>query len=174
MWKSNNVISCQNFTGSQLHQCIEEKSYTTNDIFPKSIISSNEVFTNLHSNQTIRATPFYISFNHGLPKSFHLESDMISQNRDLSLNLYISQNLSSFIYFMDPKLQFESLNPDTIPMATLTLKSNTGQIFYYLKVKWNDCDIMCYHLSSRQLGMSSWTKTIDLAIPILNIILASV
>ena len=143
MWKLNNVMSCQNLTGNQLHHCIEEKSYTTNDIFPKSINNSNEVFTTSHLNQTITATSFYFSFNNGLPKYFHLDSDIISQNRELSLNLHISQNLTSFINIVDPKLQFQSLNPETIPQAKLTLKQNTGHYIYYLKVKWKTCTQLC-------------------------------
>ena len=135
MWKINNVESCLNLTGIQLHQCIEEKSYTTNDIFPLSINNSNQVYTTEYLNQTIKANSFYFSFNNGLPKYFHLDSGIISQNRELSLTLHIRQNLTSFINIMDPKLQFQSLNPETIPQAKLTFKKNTGHVICYLKVK---------------------------------------
>ena len=144
MWKINNVESCQNLTGIQLHQCIEEKSYTTNDIFPLSINNSNEVYTTEYLNQTIKANSFYFSFNNGLPKYFHLDSGIISQNSELSLNLHIRQNLTSFIKIMDPKLQFQSLNPETIPQAKLTLKQNTGHVICYLKVKLKTCTMSSY------------------------------
>ena len=135
-WKYENM-SCINFAGEELHKCLETKAYSTQDIFYLTVNNTQALLTTIHTNQTITAKPVFLSMRTGLPQSLQLEPGVISQDVQLSLHLTMRDNISSFVTLTDPKLQFDSINPDAIPKAQLRL-NHKQQIMVYLKVRLSD------------------------------------
>ena len=124
---------CLNLTGQALYKCIEERAHSVNDLFNQS--EANDKYFNIsNSSGPIRANPFYLGVDHGLPHSLQIESGVINLSVRTSLHLAINANITSTIMITDPKLQFAAFNPDAIPKTKLTLEQNKGLIAAYLKV----------------------------------------
>ena len=132
-WKYENN-SCINSAGEELHKCLETKAYTTHDIFYLTVNNTQAVLTTNHTNQTVTAKPVFLSMMTGLPQSLQLEPGVISQDVQLSLHLAMRDNISSFVTLTDPKLQFDSINPDAVPKAKIRLDQRPEILIVYLKV----------------------------------------
>ena len=132
-WKFDHY-SCLNLTGEEISNCIEEAAYSTHDIFYLTVNNTQAVLTTNHTNQTITAKPVFLSMMTGLPQSLQLEPGVISQDVQLSLHLTMRDNINSFVTLTDPKLQFDSINPDAIPKAKMKLDQKQVFLFVYLKV----------------------------------------
>ena len=132
-WKFDHY-SCLNLTGEELANCLEEAAYTTHDIFYLTVNNTQAVLTTNHTNQTITAKPVFLSMRTGLPQSLQLEPGVISQDVQLSLHLAMRDNISSFVTLTDPKLQFDSINPDAVPKATIRLDQRQEILIVYLQV----------------------------------------
>ena len=127
--------SCFNLTGGELYKCIEDRAFSINDIF--NLSEANCKYFNIStSSKQVRANPFYLGVDHGLPHSLQIESGVITLSVRTSLHLAINTNITSTIMITDPKLQFAAFNPDAIPKTKLTLEQNKGLIAAYLKVGW--------------------------------------
>ena len=116
-----------------MYKCIEERAHSVNDLFNQS--EANDKYFNIStSSNQVKAKPFYLGVEHGLPHSLQIESGVINLSVWTSLHLAINANITSTIMITDPKLQFAAFNPEAIPKTKLTLEQNKGMIVAYLKV----------------------------------------
>ena len=89
--------------------------------------------TNLRSNNSVKVTPFFRNFYHGLSQSLQLDYGVITNHYNSTV--FVEVKIRSFILITDSKIQYEGLNPaDAIPKTRMMLQPNGGQIVAYLKV----------------------------------------
>ena len=132
-WKSE-VKRCINKTSHKLHQCIKDSAYPAEEIFQLKQNAKPNI-TNLRSNNSVKVTPFFRNFYHGLSQSLQLDHGVIT-NHYVS-TVFVEVKIRSFIMVTDSKIQYEGLNPaGSIPKTMMMLKPNEGQILAYLKVQF--------------------------------------
>ena len=106
------AYQCFNFTGELMIKCVENGSYSSDEIFVDSKMSKN-------------VQTFFTDGPSGLVHSFHAK---------MKHNIKLNPNMTYRMIIVDKKLELTSLNPDIFPRSILMLKQNTGHIIIYLKV----------------------------------------
>ena len=122
-WKLNKTFCASGKTGEQLKQCIKEMAYSSNDIL--------EI-----SNNGFRVKTYFESTYHALCHTIEIGYSNSSDN--LVFSMTFKNNLSFYLQFKDPKLQFLSLSSETVPRTMQTVRPNIGFIYAHLKVNYLD------------------------------------
>ena len=117
-WKSLNKSSCTiERTGKQFFECLEDKAYSSKDILQ----------TIFHP--YVEATKHFESVFHGFSQSLEIKRDISSEYLSIPL-----MNVSVYALLRDPKLQFMTASSETMKRTLLTVESNMGVLYVYLKV----------------------------------------
>ena len=116
---------CENNTGESFVQCMEEISYSTEDI-----INNND------ANDVLNVKSVYTTNWDGIVQSVEIFKETaitydFSTTNTLVLNN--DNNISYLIYIMDKKLEFVTGSPVIIPRSMIILKHKAGETFLYLK-----------------------------------------
>ena len=107
-------------SGIKYIQCLEEMSYSENDIF------AHDIF---------RASTIYAGWKEGLVQSLDLDIGNITNNFYTTMEISLNTNLSYQLLIMDPKIQIFSEIPNIYPITRLSLpKQYDGALQLYLKV----------------------------------------
>ena len=117
-----NETDCIHKIGEQFIQCLEERSFSTDDIFP------------VGRRGPWNASHFYADDIRGLVQSVNIDTGVISKSVAGTLSMEINSNLSYFIRITDPKLQFTTTNIDTVPRTEITLENKAVVVNFVLKV----------------------------------------
>ena len=111
---------CSNTSGEQFIDCLAGASYSVNDIM-----------TTTHDKDFLNFTSVFMNEWDAIVQSLRMKEEYMSHMYSLKLSL--NKNLSYFIYFSDPKLQFIISSPHAFPRSKLTVKERTN-VFSYLKL----------------------------------------
>ena len=122
-WKLNKTFCASGKTGEQLKQCIKEMAYSSDDILEM-------------SNNGFRVKTYFESTYHALCHTIEIGYSNSSDN--LVFSMTFKNNLSFYLQFKDPKLQFLSLSSETVPRTMQTVNPNIGFIYAHLKVNYLD------------------------------------
>ena len=117
---SKNEIPCKNEYGGKFIQCIEERAFTTEEIFPK---------TRKH----YEVKQFYSDYIYGLVQSVDIRPGVISKKQTKTLAIKMNRNMSYHIQFHDSNLKFYKAIPDTLPRSTLHLNEHAGAFMLFLQ-----------------------------------------
>ena len=82
----------------------------------------------------LKIKPFLGDLWNGLIYSLNLDAKMITHKGGTTVTLSLNPNISYRMRITDPKLQFLSANPDTIPRSLVRIGHNAGIAVVYLKV----------------------------------------
>ena len=121
-FKMGNETECIHKIGEQFIQCLEERSFSTDDIFP------------VERRRQWNASHFYADDIRGLVQSVNIDTGVISKSVAGTLSMEINSNLSYFIRITDPKLQFTTTNIDTVPRTEIPLENKAVVVNFLLKV----------------------------------------
>ena len=132
-FKSLNYTLCKEYNGEQFIHCIEEETYSLNDVNMTTTTTANNYMI---SNNVVRVKSFFVDLHwHGIAQSMELKTGVITEEIPRSLQLILNNSLSYKIRVMDPKLQIPlSDNPDSMPRIIFRKQKNTTALFVYLKV----------------------------------------
>ena len=124
-WKSH----CLNKTGILFVKCIEAIAFSTTET-----ITVYHDFT-LSSNYSTKIRLFFANNWSGLVLSPQLKDGMMTKTSGSTVSLELNPSLTYRIRVTDPKLEFLSTNPDSIPRSALKLRHNSGFVVVYMKVE---------------------------------------
>ena len=111
---------CKETNGKQFIECMENRAFSIDDIFPFEKSSFNTI-------------PYYADDTIGLVHSVKIDSGVISKNQASTLAIKLSQNISYFLVLADPKLQSTSNSLELVPRTIIILKENAGLVTFILK-----------------------------------------
>ena len=117
---------CFNITGEQLFKCVEDFTYSEKEI----IISIDNKIN--HSKRLTIIKPFVSNYWDAI--ALRLEEGMMSSASGRTVTISFNPNLSYRIRVIDPKLEFISTNPSTIPRSKVKLEQRAGIKVMFLKV----------------------------------------
>ena len=121
-WKVED--GCEELSGEEYIQCIEEIAYTKEDIF------TDFAFEGLNANT------FFVGWMEGLVQSLNVDKGMISHELYSTMAISFNNSLSYQIVIMDPKIQIFSEIPQTYPITRVSLMNQyVGALQVYLKVQ---------------------------------------
>ena len=121
-FKMGNETECIHKIGEHFIQCLEERSFSTDDIFP------------VGRRGPWNASYFYADDICGLVQSVNIDTGVISKSIAGTLSMEMNSNISYFIRITDPKLQFTTTNIDTVPRTEITLENKAVVVNFLLKV----------------------------------------
>ena len=132
-WKLDEALCKSEETGESFVNCINEKAYSTADIFTST--SEKDVFTST-LNHAFKASYSYTDETTGPYQVLNISAGSISNKayRLDSLQIRLNPNISYYVVFTDPKLNFLVSSPDTIPRTLISLKQHAGELWPHLKV----------------------------------------
>ena len=120
-FKRANYTNCTKTNGEKLIQCVEENTFTGKETF----IGQLKHFD---------VQLFYVNDEfHGLGQSVKIKYGVIKKSLARTIFLKMNPNITYEIAITDPKLQFSSYTPDSIPTSLITLKKNAGFAVLFLK-----------------------------------------
>ena len=119
---------CFNRSGEQLIKCVEDFTYSEKEI----IISIDNKIN--HSKPLTIIKPFVSNYWDAIAHSLRLEEGMMSSASGRTVTISFNPNLSYRIRVIDPKLEFISTNPSTIPRSKVKLEQRAGIKVMFLKV----------------------------------------
>ena len=113
----------ENFSGDEnkFIEFFEENTYSSFDIF---------------RNQNLSLRSMYGSIFLGIAYTLNVNTKM-SRNSNLDSCIYLNENLSYVIPFMDPNFLIMTLNSDLVPRSLVEIKPKAGTYYINLKVKCN-------------------------------------
>ena len=118
---ANNETPCTGTIGDQYIKCMENETYSAEDIFP---------FNKGH----FKVRSYYIGNSHGMVHSVTIDPGVILTSSARTLTIKMNPNISYVIVMTDPKLRFMISNPKVVPRTVLILGKNSGTIQLYLQV----------------------------------------
>ena len=114
---------CEELSGREYIECIEEIAYNTQDIFTD------------FAYEGLKANTFFVGWMEGLAQSLNVEDGKISNDFYKTMAISLNNSLSFQIVIMDPKIQIFSEIPQTYPITRVSLTSHyIGALQIYLKV----------------------------------------
>ena len=115
---------CEEFSGGEYIQCIEEIAFTKEDIFTD------------FEYEGLKANTFFVGWMEGLAQSLDIDDGNITNDFYTTMAVSLNNNLSYQIIVMDPKIQIFSEVPQTYPITRVSLMNQyVGALEVYLKVK---------------------------------------
>lgn len=93
--------------------------------------------TKTNDEDSLNSTSVFMNNWDAIVQSVRIKEEKMSHIMS-SLNLSLNKNLSYFIYFSDPKLQFIIASPHAFPRSKLTVEEQAN-VFSYLKVGYLNC-----------------------------------
>ena len=115
---------CEELSGGEYIQCIEEIAYNKEDIFTD------------FAYEELRVNTFFVGWMEGLAQSLDIEKGKITNNFYETMAVSLNNSLSYQIIIMDPKIQIFSEIPQTYPITRVSLMNHyVGALQVYLKVK---------------------------------------
>ena len=113
-FKIGSAEDCKDMVGELFINCIEDRAFSAEDIFP---------FERIY----LKIKPYYFDGSQlGLVQSVKMETGAISKNVVSSLGIKMNPNLSYFLVLTDQKLHATSNNIDVVPRTVMTLNPNGG------------------------------------------------
>ena len=125
-YKIGNEAECIDKIGEEFIQCLEERSFSTDDIFPVERRQWN-------------ATYFYTDEYRGLVQSVKIDTGVITKSIARTLSMEMNPNISYYVTITDPKLQFTSSNLDVVPRSVITLKNKAVVANFIMKESLHIC-----------------------------------
>ena len=115
---------CEEFSGGEYIQCIEEIAFTKEDIFTD------------FEYEGLKANTFFVGWMEGLAQSLDIDDGNITNDFYSTMAVSLNNSLSYQIIVMDPKIQIFSEVPQTYPITRVSLMNQyVGALEVYLKVK---------------------------------------
>ena len=124
-YKTAEDTPCTNTIVDNYIKCMENESYSVEDIFP------------FNKTKHFKVKPYYAANIKGIVYSVTIDSGVMRTSVTRTLNIKMNPNISYFIVMTDPKLQFISTNPKVIPRTVLKFEKNSGTVTLYLQVDNN-------------------------------------
>ena len=114
---------CDNKTDGDFIQCIEEISYTAEDMM-----------INTSPNDFLKFKSVFTTNWDGIVQSVEINNEtLITYDYSTAHIFELNNNISYLIYIMDKKLEFITGSPVIIPRSMIILKQKAGETFLYLK-----------------------------------------